>query len=306
MSETQIATAKFESGAVRSDDVGDFDFASAPLMGLLGVLKVAAGGGIKYGRHNYAKGMPVHVTLNHIAVHLIKYLLGDRTEDHLSKVAWGAMVANETALLKPELADPFLLGPGATLTAELVAEMDKDKAERDARREAGDFEELFDWTLGDIPIVQALINKRKALAAVEKLKALLASGVVGDVVLVPTDTIDPSFGPSSTNEQVYGTPTRTEPAAGKPTPRDGERWVEYDDGTRAYFAVEPVDPGVCGGAAEEAKPKRKRRTKAQIAADREAVLANLASESASVESATTPGPGSSEFDAADYPDSDNE
>ncbi len=160
MSKQELKDANFGTGAVRSADVDHLDFSSLPLIGLLGVINVGGNGGIKYGRHNYAKGMPVHVTLNHVAIHLIRYLLGDRTEDHLSKVAWGAMVANQTAVLQPELADPYLLGPGASLTAALLAEMDAGKEERDRRRQAGEFESLFNWTLGDMPEVQEIIRQR--------------------------------------------------------------------------------------------------------------------------------------------------
>src|SRR6185437_12667462 len=124
------------TGAVRSADRDHMDFSSLPLLGLLGVIRVAGVGGVKYGRHNYNQGLPVHETLNHAAVHLILYLLGDRREDHLSKVAWNAMVANQTAILNPELAEPYLLGPGATLTPALLAELERGKTERDAKRQA--------------------------------------------------------------------------------------------------------------------------------------------------------------------------
>lgn len=163
---TEVKDANFATGAVRSADCDELDFASAPLIGLLGVMKVAGSGGIKYGRFNYAQGIPVHVTLNHVAVHLIRYLLGDRSEDHLSKVAWGAMVANQTALLQPELATPFMLGPGATLSAELLATLADGKPERDRLRQAGAFEDLFrDGGLATIPQVVELLKAREAQGA---------------------------------------------------------------------------------------------------------------------------------------------
>lgn len=158
----KLADANFATGAVRSADVDEYDFASAPLVGLLGVLRVAGCGAPKYGRFNYHKGMPVHVTVNHAVVHVIRWLLGDRSEPHLLKAAWGLMVAAQTAVLQPELADPYLLGPGATLTPSVLSEMDKDKEERDRRRKEGEFEGLFDWDLADLPEVKSLIEKRSA------------------------------------------------------------------------------------------------------------------------------------------------
>lgn len=157
----ELKDANFATGAVRSADVDHLDFASMPLAGLLGVMKIAGCGGEKYGRFNYAKGMPVHVTLNHVAVHLIRYLLGDRSEDHLSKVAWGAMVANQTAALQPELAEPHLLGEGATITPAMLAEMEVSKPARDAKRQAGEYEQLFAWTLADMPEIQVIITQRR-------------------------------------------------------------------------------------------------------------------------------------------------
>lgn len=161
MSDKNLKDSNFASGAVRSADVEDMDFCSLPLLGLLGAIKNAGLGGIKYGRFNYMKGMPIHETLNHVAIHLIKYILGDRSEDHLSKVAWGAMVANQTALLNPETAEPHMLGPGATLGKALLEEMERGKEERDRRRQNGEFEEMFHIGLGDIQQVKDILAERK-------------------------------------------------------------------------------------------------------------------------------------------------
>ncbi|SIO37639.1 hypothetical protein SAMN05444166_4206 [Singulisphaera sp. GP187] len=157
----KIADSNFDTGAVRSADVAHLDFCSAPLMGLMGMLRVAGGGGTKYGRLNYMLGMPQHETLNHVAFHLMRYILGDRTEPHLEKVAWGALVAAQNAVLKPELCEPHMLGPGATMTPAVIAELERGKPERDAKRQAGEFEQLFNWTLADMPEVQAILNNRE-------------------------------------------------------------------------------------------------------------------------------------------------
>lgn len=159
-----LADSNFATGAVRSADVEHLDFCSSPLLGFLGVLRVAGCGGTKYGRFNYHKGMPVHQTINHAIVHVIRWLLGDRTEPHLAKAAWGLMVADQTVALQPELCDPHVLGPGATVTPSVDAELERGKAERDARRQASEFEELFAWTLADMPEVQAIIRQRKGAA----------------------------------------------------------------------------------------------------------------------------------------------
>jgi hypothetical protein len=43
----------------------------------------------RYGSRNWCKGLPFSDTYNHIMNHLEKYRAGDRSEDHLAKVAWG-------------------------------------------------------------------------------------------------------------------------------------------------------------------------------------------------------------------------
>lgn len=171
----KIEDHKMETGAVRSADVDGMDFCSLPLLGLLGVIKNGGSGGVKYGRFNYMLGMPIHETINHVVIHLIKWLLGDRKEDHLSKVAWGAMVANQTELLNPDMAEPHLLGPGAILTDALLAELERGKAERDQRRTNGEFEELFALTLADIPQVQAILAARKPGRATKPISETLAN-----------------------------------------------------------------------------------------------------------------------------------
>lgn len=166
----ELKDSRFETGAVRSDDVAHLDFCSAPLLGLLGVLRVSGGGGVKYGRFNYHKGMPVHETINHAIIHVIRWLLGDRSEPHLAKAAWGLMVADQTAVLNPELHDPFVLGPGAVLTAAMLDEMERDRAERDCRRQNGEFEGIFAWTLGDMPEVRVILDQREPPAGPRLLK----------------------------------------------------------------------------------------------------------------------------------------
>jgi hypothetical protein len=246
-----LKDANFATGAVRSADVDHLDFASAPLLGLLGVLRVAGCGGTKYGRLNYMKGMPVHVTLNHVAVHLIKYLLGDRSEDHLSKVAWGAMVANQTAALQPELADPHLLGPGATVTPAVAAEMERGKAERDARRQAGEFEALFRWTLAEMPEFREILDRRleaahrAVMGHVKQSPGVTLGPDVGSIEMSrpePVAAAPGAIGPlcwepfSPANITAYGKPTRTEWSHQRlPNPRPDETWIEFGNGQRAYY-----------------------------------------------------------------------
>lgn len=148
------------TGAVRSADVDDCDFCSFPLLGLLAGIRVSGGGAAKYGRFNYLKGFPIHVTINHAVVHAIRWLLGDRSEPHLAKAMWGFALAAQTEILHPDQVAPHVLGPGATLSPELLAEMERGRPERDARRRAGEFEGLFRWAPADMPEAKEVLAAR--------------------------------------------------------------------------------------------------------------------------------------------------
>ena len=73
-------------------------------------------GAVKYGDHNWKKGQPLSSTLDSLLRHAFQYAEGDRTEDHLSAVAWNAFTLMWTedkiakGALPKELAD--LLGEG--------------------------------------------------------------------------------------------------------------------------------------------------------------------------------------------------
>ena len=61
-----MSDSKQTTWAVRSADANHLDFASLPLIGLIGVARTAAEGAAKYGRFNYMLGVPVHNLLNHV------------------------------------------------------------------------------------------------------------------------------------------------------------------------------------------------------------------------------------------------
>jgi hypothetical protein len=55
-----------------------------------------AEGAIKYGEHNWQKGMPIGDTLNHALAHVYNFLSGDRSEEHLSHAAANLLMAIHT------------------------------------------------------------------------------------------------------------------------------------------------------------------------------------------------------------------
>ncbi len=82
---------EYPSGARESKLNHRFDL--VPLEGLKAVAEVAAHGATKYGVDNWKKGIPTNSMLNHALRHVILFLSGDTTEDHLPHAAWRLLAA---------------------------------------------------------------------------------------------------------------------------------------------------------------------------------------------------------------------
>jgi len=155
------------TGAVRSSDVDKYSFSSIPPIGLLAVARTAGEGAEKYGRFNYMRGFPVHVYLDHAEMHITRYKAGDRTEPHLEHAAWNLMSAIQSAVLDPELSAPHMLGPGATLTPEILKHMDETDPVLKERRKTSKPEP---WSTETLPeVVQILKDRDKRPVAINEL-----------------------------------------------------------------------------------------------------------------------------------------
>lgn len=49
------------------------------------------------------------------------------------------------------------------------------------------------------------------------------------------EALPASWRPGSSNAEVYGIPSHVDDGYGDPKPLEGERFISFDDGTRAYF-----------------------------------------------------------------------
>ncbi len=80
----------FDTGARRDtqDDKPRYDL--IPLSPMLRLAMHYTNGAVKYGEHNWTKGMPVSRFYASMFRHMISWAEGDRTEDHLAAVAWNA------------------------------------------------------------------------------------------------------------------------------------------------------------------------------------------------------------------------
>lgn len=114
----EITQRSFTSGAVRAADA---DVTRMDLVCPTGLLRLAAiykEGADKYGDTNWCRGIPVSVMLNHLETHLQRWKKGDRTEDHLAKIAWGVFSImhyeerckhHDVILLNRDIDDKYLL-----------------------------------------------------------------------------------------------------------------------------------------------------------------------------------------------------
>lgn len=150
-----------ETGAVRSADSDQLDFTSLPIIGLFGVARTAKEGATKYARLNYMKGFPVHDILNHALIHIYMYLAGDRSEPNLEHAAWGLLAAVQQQTLSPELSEPHLLGPGASLTEANLNYLSEQEAVLGPKRATGEFAGVGDWKLEEVPQIAKLLRQRK-------------------------------------------------------------------------------------------------------------------------------------------------
>ncbi len=91
---------EYPSGARESKLNHRFDL--VPLEGLKAVAEVAAYGATKYGVDNWKKGIPANSMLNHALRHVILFLSGDTTEDHLPHAAWRLLAAIDCLKMDPK------------------------------------------------------------------------------------------------------------------------------------------------------------------------------------------------------------
>lgn len=100
------------TGAVRSKESDGYRYDLIPQHGLQRVAATCDEGAKKYAPHNYKKGFPYSVMVNHALIHLAKYLLGDRSEDHLAHACWNLLALMDFEAIKPDMNDiPERNGP---------------------------------------------------------------------------------------------------------------------------------------------------------------------------------------------------
>lgn len=80
---------EYASGATRSSDADGFAYDLFSPYALEAISKRYRLGANTHGARNWEKGMPEDVIINHAWAHMVKYMKGDRSEDHPAAIAWG-------------------------------------------------------------------------------------------------------------------------------------------------------------------------------------------------------------------------
>jgi dATP/dGTP diphosphohydrolase len=78
----------FATGAQREPAVGKGRYDLLPPEALIRLAKHYAAGALKYADRNWEKGLPLHSFIDSSFRHLIQFMAGDRSEDHLAAILW--------------------------------------------------------------------------------------------------------------------------------------------------------------------------------------------------------------------------
>ena len=96
---------EFESGSVRDMGGGKGRCDLLPACALLRLSRHYEAGAKKYAERNWEKGIPISVMMDSGIRHMLKYLDGQKDEDHLCAAAWNIIGAMWMEEKHPELQD---------------------------------------------------------------------------------------------------------------------------------------------------------------------------------------------------------
>ena len=94
-----------ETGAVRGTDLDECRLDLIPAEALRAWGRAFGEGAKKYGLHNWLKGFKISGLICHAQEHLLSFLDGDKTEDHLGHAIWNIGAAIHFAKHRPDLMD---------------------------------------------------------------------------------------------------------------------------------------------------------------------------------------------------------
>lgn len=96
----------YEGGGVRAEPIGKGYYQYMSMVGLKRLAQRYEYGARKYGASdNYKKGLPCSNCWNSAMRHLVAYMQGDNSEDHLAAVAWNVFAIMEMEVNNPQWQD---------------------------------------------------------------------------------------------------------------------------------------------------------------------------------------------------------
>lgn len=97
---------EYATGAVRESAMGKGTYKYIPTVGLKRLSHRYQYGELKYGAtDNFKKGLPVSNCWDSAMRHLVAYMDGDNSEDHLAAAAWNVLAIMEMEAHHPEMMD---------------------------------------------------------------------------------------------------------------------------------------------------------------------------------------------------------
>lgn len=97
---------KYEGGGGRESAIGKGTYKYVPTVALKRLSHRYQYGEMKYGAtDNFKKGLPVSNCWDSAMRHLVAYMDGDNSEDHLAAVAWNVFAIMEMEKSHPEMVD---------------------------------------------------------------------------------------------------------------------------------------------------------------------------------------------------------
>lgn len=93
---------EFDTGARRDTQAGKPRYDLIPTFALRRIADLYARGAEKYGDNNWQKGIPYSRVIASLERHLNQFKQGDKSEDHLAAVAWGALALLHYEEVGPE------------------------------------------------------------------------------------------------------------------------------------------------------------------------------------------------------------
>lgn len=102
---TDAELIRYPSGATRSADAERARYDLLSPVALQAYAERMGMGVAAHGERNWERGMPMSAVIRHLMRHLVLWMAGDKSDDHLAAVIWNAAAAVHFERTRPDLID---------------------------------------------------------------------------------------------------------------------------------------------------------------------------------------------------------